>query len=155
VSNATVTATATTAELDPAPIPSSWILAGTPVARNRKLVKSHDRTTDTVVWECTEGRFNWHYAEDETLVVIYGEAFITNERGEERRLGAGDMCFFPAGSSATWRVTDTIRKVAVLRQTMPRPLVFGLRVWNKLLRMAGLARRSPWAPIVLLCPTGM
>jgi uncharacterized protein len=50
-----------------------------------------------LVWECTAGRFHWHYVKDEVLVVVVGEAFVTNEKGEERRLGPGDLAFFPAG----------------------------------------------------------
>src|SRR5208282_5187284 len=83
------------AALDPAPITPDWILTGTPQARSKVLAKSHDRTSSIVVWECTAGRFNWHYGEDEAVVVISGEVFITSEKGEERRLGQGDVGFFP------------------------------------------------------------
>ena len=99
-------------DLHSAPIPKPWILSGTPEARNKHLAKSHDRTSNVIVWDCTPGHFNWHYSEDETVVVISGEVFITSEKGEEGRLGQGDMGFFPAGSSCTWRVTDRIKKIA-------------------------------------------
>jgi uncharacterized cupin superfamily protein len=144
MSRAIVVATPSGTELLPEPIPRDWILSGTPVARSsRKLATSHDWTSYVVVWDCTEGRFNWHYAKDEALVILSGEVFITNEKGEERRLGPGDLAFFPAGSSSTWNVTARVRKVAVLRETLWRPLGLGLRVWNKLLRVVGLAGQSP------------
>jgi hypothetical protein len=76
-------------------------------------------------------------------MVVSGEAIMTNETGEERRFGAGDIGFFPAGTSCTWLVPDHIRKVAVLKETMWRPLGFGLKVWNKLLRTVGLSGKSP------------
>jgi len=136
-------ATAATAELQPEPIPPDWILSGTPQATAKKVAASHDWTTHLMVWDCTEGRFNWHYNRDEALVVLSGEVFITNERGEERRMGPGDWGFFPAGSSCTWRVTDRIRKMAVLKETMPRSVGLCLRVWNKVLRISGLAGKSP------------
>lgn len=136
-------------ELKPSPIPPSWILSGTPEARNKHLAKTHDRTSYIVIWNCTPGRFNWHYSEDETLVVLSGEAWITDDKGHERRLGAGDMGFFPAGSTATWRVTQTVRKVAVLKRSIPRPVELGLRAWNKALRMTGL-RRVAAAPLAAL-----
>ena len=90
-----------------------------------------------MVWECTAGRFDWHYSEDETVVVISGEVFISTEKGEERRLGQGDMGFFPAGSSCIWRVNDRVKKVAVLRKDLPPP-----RYW-----LASLAQVPPdgWA----------
>jgi uncharacterized cupin superfamily protein len=137
-------ATAAAAALTPEPIPRDWILSGTPVARSsKKLATSHDWTSYVVVWDCTEGRFNWHYGKDEALVVLSGEVFITNQKGEERRLGPGDLGFFPAGSSCTWNVTAHVTKVAVLRETLWRPLGIALRVWNKLLRVVGLAGKSP------------
>lgn len=140
--NSIVIETAASAALEPSSISPDWILAGTPEARNKVLARSQDRTSWIVVWECTAGRFNWHYNEDETVVVISGEVFITSEKGEERRLGQGDMGFFPAGSSCTWRVDDRVKKVAVLRQVLPPPLGIGVRAWHKLLRVLGLRAQS-------------
>lgn len=139
-----VVATAGTAELNPSPINSSWVLSGTPDARNRVLAKSQDRTSYVMVWECTPGLFNWHYAQDETVTLLEGEVFISEAGGDERRLGPGDMAFFPAGSKATWRVTKPVRKVAVVREALPRPVAFGLLAWKKLWRMAGLPILIPF-----------
>ena len=150
MSKAIVVAAAATADLEPAPVSPEWVLDGTPETRSKELARSHDRTSYVMVWDCTAGRFTWHYNKDETLVVISGEAFITNEKGEERRLGPGDIVFFPAGVSCTWRVTKYIRKVAFLRHTMPRPFGFGVLAWNKLLRMMGLMRESSLMLAVLL-----
>ena len=141
---------ATSADLEPAPISPDWILDGTPEARNKTLVQSPDRTSYIVVWECTAGRFNWHYSEDETVVVISGEAFITTERGEERRLGQGDMALFPAGSSCTWRINDRIKKVAVLRKDLPLLLSIAVRAWHKFLRIVRLRSQSSLMPAVRL-----
>ena len=73
------------------------------------------------------------------MVVISGEAFLIGENGEERRMGAGDVAFFPSGTTCKWRVANQIRKVAFLREPMWRPLGFGLKVSRKLLRMLGLS----------------
>ena len=133
---------AASADLEPAPISPEWILAGRPEARSKMLVKSRDRTSSITVWECTAGRFNWHYSEEETVVVISGEVFITTEEGEERRLGQGDIGFFPGGSSCTWRVNDSVKKVAILRKDLPPLLGIGVRAWHKLLRTVGLRGQS-------------
>jgi uncharacterized protein len=122
-------------ELAPAPIPANWILAGTPEARSRQLARSQDGASSVMAWSCTAGRFNWHYTVDETVHIISGEVFVTNEKGEECRLGPGDMAFFPAGSRSTWRVPVAVRKLAVCRQAMPLPFGFALRAWNKVARM--------------------
>jgi uncharacterized cupin superfamily protein len=100
VSKSIVIAAAASAILEPAPISPDWILDGTPEAENKIVAKSLDGTSYTVVWQCTAGLFNWHYSEDETVVVISGEVFVTTETGEECLLREGDIAFFPAGSSA-------------------------------------------------------
>jgi uncharacterized cupin superfamily protein len=134
---------AESAALDPAPISPDWILAGAPEARSRILARTHDRTASIAVWECTAGRFNWYYSEDETVVIISGEVFITTEDGKERRLGQGDVGFFPAGSSCTWHISDRVRKVATLRKDLPPVLGIGVRVWHRLLRAVKLRGSSP------------
>lgn len=130
-------------EPNPEPIPADWILESTPTARSKMLARSHDWTSTLVVWECTAGRFNWHFSQDEVILVVSGETFLIGENGEEKRLGPGDVGYFPAGTTCTFRVPDRIRKVAVVRESMWRPLGFGLKVWKKLLRVAGLAGKSP------------
>ena len=135
---AIVIAAADTAGLKSSPISPGWVLHGKPETRSKELARSHDRTSYAMVWDCSAGRFNWHYNKDETLVVTSGEAFISHAGGEERRIGPGDTVFFPAGTSATWRVPNYIRKVAFLRHTMPRPMGYGVLAWNLLLRIVGL-----------------
>jgi hypothetical protein len=46
------------------------------------------------------------------------------------------MAFFPAGSHSLWRVPVAVRKLAVCRQTLPKPFEFALRAWRKLIRIA-------------------
>jgi uncharacterized cupin superfamily protein len=151
MSSSIVIAAAASSDLEPAPISPDWILSGTPEARSKLLATSHDGASCVMVWECTSGRFNWHYSEDETAVVISGEVFITTEKGE-RRLGQGDMAFFPAGSSCEWRVPDRVRKVAVMRKSLGYPIGFGVRAWYKLLSIAGLVDQSPLTSAVLPDP---
>ena len=133
-----------TIELAPEPIPQEWILNGAPAARSKNLARSRDWTSTVVVWDCTAGRFVWHYNQDEAIFVISGEAFLLLENGEERRLGAGHVGFFPAGTTATWRVADYIRKVALVHEAMWPPLGLCLKAWKKLLRLMGLAGKSPF-----------
>jgi uncharacterized protein len=119
-------------ELAPAPIPAHWIVEGTPQAYSNRLATSADGTSSIMVWSCTPGRFKWLYNVDETLHIISGEIFVTDEKGESRRLGPGDVAFFPAGSRIIWHVTKEVRKLAFCRHSTPRPLGYALRVWNKL-----------------------
>jgi uncharacterized cupin superfamily protein len=131
-------ASATTSGLVAKPISPDWVLEGTPETRSKELSRSRDRTAYTMVWDCTAGRFNWHYSKDETLVVLDGEAFVTDAGGTERRIGPGDVVYFAAGTSSAWRVPNYILKVAFLRHTMPRPLGLVVLAWNRLL---GIVKR--------------
>jgi len=118
-------------ELLPDPIRPHWIIEGAPQARSKRLAQSADGTSMIMAWSCTAGRFNWHYAVDETLHITTGEVFVTGDNGEVRHLQPGDMVFFPAGTSSTWHVPHYVRKLAVCRHAMPRPLGTLLRAWNR------------------------
>lgn len=124
------------------PLLPGWVLSGEPASRSKTLVRSNDWAANIVVWECTAGRFKWHFTQDETLFVVSGETVMISEKGEERRLVPGDIAFFPAGTRCTFLVPYGIRKVAVVRESMWRPLGLSLKVWNKLLRITGLAGKS-------------
>jgi uncharacterized protein len=130
-------------ELRSAPIPADWVIEGKPVARSRRLSTSPDTTSSTMVWTCTPGKFRWQYTVDETLYILEGEVFVTNERDEVRRLGPGDLAFFPAGSDSVWHVTKDIRKIAFCRHSMPLPAGFGLRAMNKLINIMMGRNDSP------------
>jgi len=127
-----VIADPSTVALDPFPIEPGWVVEGIPEARAKELARSADGTAVVVAWSCTAGLFHWHYGVDETMHVISGEAFITCLDGTERRLGPGDMAFFPAGSHSLWRVPCAVRKLAVCRHSLPKSLGFALRACNRI-----------------------
>jgi uncharacterized cupin superfamily protein len=116
-------------DLTPAPINPEWILEGNPVARNKFLSRSVDGNGSTYIWDCTAGRFNWHYDIDETVCVLQGSVLVKDPNGGSRLLEAGDTAFFAAGSSAEWTVQTYIRKVAFLHRPMPAPVLFAKKVY--------------------------
>jgi len=146
-----VLANAAEANLDLEPMPASWVISGNPVTRSKRVAASRDFTEYVMVWDCTPGRFTWHYNKDETLVVVSGETYIKGDDGVERRLGPGDWAFFPSGCKAEWHVTQHLRKVAVLRETLPRPLGLAVRLSKGALRRVGIGGASPlfWVPPIL------
>jgi uncharacterized protein len=122
-------------ELKSAPIPAHWVIEGNPVARSRRLSGCPDTTSSTMVWTCTSGKFHWYYTVDETLYILEGEVFVTDHNEEVRRLGPGDLAFFPAGSHSVWQVTKDLRKIAFCRQSMPLLAGYGLRAFNKFINI--------------------
>jgi uncharacterized cupin superfamily protein len=139
ISDSVLMIAAQAVDLKPEPISPGWILSGTPESRSKEIARSLDRMSCAMVWDCTAGVFNWDYNKDEGLVVLAGEAFIVCGDSPERRIGPGDFVFFPAGTSAKWRVPKYIKKVAFLRQTMPRLVGFGVLIWNFLRRLIRVA----------------
>ena len=108
--------------LQPDPIPHEWILEGSPTARRKLLVGSSDDMASTHMWDCTAGRFDWHYGSDEVIYVVEGSVIVEDAAGVRRRLGAGDTFLFPAGSVFHWTVPDYIRKIAFLHVPLSRKL---------------------------------
>jgi len=142
---------ASTADLNPAPIRPNWVLEGNPMARNHLLSVSADGSASSYIWDCTAGRFNWFYEADETIYVIEGGVIVKDIGGSARRLSAGDTIFFPAGARAEWHIEKYIRKFALIRTPLPRPVVLAKRgygYFKRLLRVG--ARRDPAGGMVQL-----
>ena len=108
-----------TVSLAPAPIPPSWILEGHPKTEAAEIAHSDDGTTRVYLWQTSAARFRWFHASDEIVSVVDGEVFIEDHGNGTRRLGPGDVAFFPAGTTTTWRVPDHLRKIATLKRPLP------------------------------------
>jgi uncharacterized cupin superfamily protein len=122
-------------DLASSPIDPAWVISGSPQARTRLLAGTGDKAAHVLEWDCTPGVFNWYYAEeDEIGYILEGEAFISRHGGAESRLGPGDVVVFSAGTSCRWRVTKSVRKIAVLHKRLPRFLSLGVRAWHRFLR---------------------
>lgn len=143
MSTSILSVTPANVQLEPGSIPPEWLLSGNPETRSKILLRTRDWIASVVVWECGAVSYKWHYDQDEAYIVISGEGFMTDETGVERRFGPGDVAFFPAGTNAKWRHPDHFRKVAFLKESVGRPVGFGLKVWNKLLRLVGLTGKLP------------
>jgi uncharacterized protein len=137
--------------LGPAPITAAWILEGTPTARNKFLSQSADNTASTYMWDCTAGKFNWFYDIDETICLVEGSVIVRDHRGSTRKLVAGDTAFFPAGSSAEWTVEEYVRKIAFLRQPVPKSVQRAKRLYHSLKRL--FAKRGDSVQVPASFPT--
>jgi uncharacterized cupin superfamily protein len=132
--------------LGAAPITAAWILEGSPTARNKFLSQSADKTASTYMWDCTAGKFNWFYDVDETICLVEGSVIVRDHRGSTRKLVAGDTAFFPAGSSAEWTVEEYVRKIAFLRQPLPRSVQLAKRAYHMMKRLFSKRGRTEQVP---------
>ena len=131
-------------DLKPSPIEPPWILEGNPQAHSRELSTSSCGTTKTLIWSCTEGKFNWYYDVDETIMILEGSIVLESEGVPPRRYGVGDVILFRHGAHVKWHVEGHVKKIAFFRQTIPFGLGLPIRAINKLKRMvfAPSGRRS-------------
>jgi len=121
--------------LTPKPIEPFWIIEGSPVAQWCVLSKSADGLASTMVWECSEGKFDWYYDFDETIMILEGSIVLESDTMRPTRYGPGDMVFFRDGAHARWHVEGHVRKLAFCRTTQPFVMGFALRAFNKMKRM--------------------
>jgi uncharacterized protein len=124
-----------TVDLAPRPIEPSWIIEGKPEARSCLLSHSADGLASTMVWQCTEGKFNWFYDFDETILILEGSIVLENDAMRPTRYGPGDVVFFKDGAHAKWHVEGHVKKLAFCRKTQPVWLGFALRVIGKVKRI--------------------
>jgi ethanolamine utilization protein EutQ (cupin superfamily) len=85
-----------------------------------------------MVWECSQGKFNWYYDFDETVLILEGSILLESDTMPSKRYVAGDVIFFKDGAHARWHIEDRVRKLAFCRKTQPVWLGFALRVFLKL-----------------------
>jgi len=121
-----------TVDLTPRPIEPSWIIEGRPDATWCVLSSSADGLASTMVWHCTEGKFNWYYDFDETILILEGAIVLESDTMPPTRYGPGDVIFFKDGAHARWHVEGFVKKLAFCRKTQPVWLGFALRVFLKL-----------------------
>ncbi|MGJ5131043.1 cupin domain-containing protein [Bradyrhizobium oligotrophicum] len=124
-----------TVDLAPAPIEPSWIIEGSPTATSCTIARSSDGLGSTIVWHCTEGKFNWYYDFDETILILEGAITLESEGMPAKRYGPGDVIFFRDGAHAKWHVEGQVKKLAFCLKTQPYVLGLAVRVINKLKRM--------------------
>jgi uncharacterized cupin superfamily protein len=60
-------------------------------------------------WECDVSEFKWHYDNDETCLVVKGQAVVDYAEGSVV-INIGDIAVFPKGLDCVWKVTSPIKK---------------------------------------------
>jgi uncharacterized cupin superfamily protein len=100
-------------DLAPDPMDPSWILEGNPQARSRRLFVDPDRSISAILWDCTAGRFDWHYGGDEIIQIVDGEAELTFPSGTVTTVKPGDIVYFPGAQIVQFNVPHYIRKVSL------------------------------------------
>jgi uncharacterized protein len=134
ISRALIEVANTASNLTPGRIDPSWIIEGNPQTQQTVLSKSADWQAWTMIWQCSEGKFNWYYDYDETVLILDGSAIIENEAMPPTRFGPGDVIYFKRGAHAKWHVEGHVRKLAFFRRAQPMLVGFVLAVFSRIKR---------------------
>ena len=95
------------ADWGPAKVPVGSVIAQ---IRGSELGK-RDRVG---VWECTPGRWRRQVMDREFAHFVSGRARFVPDHGEPFDICAGDAVWFPADTTGTWEITETLRKTYVI-----------------------------------------
>lgn len=60
-------------------------------------------------WNCEASVFDWYFDDEETCLILEGEATVKYDGGEVSFKG-GDLVIFPKGMQSTWHVSKAIKK---------------------------------------------
>ena len=103
------------------PIEPSWVLEGTPRARSGCHSTNTDGWAATHVWACSAGRFRWHFAVEETVLILEGEVQVTDAHGRTQRLVPGTVAYFPTDTWWEWHIPQHVRKLSFNRRSVHSP----------------------------------
>lgn len=115
-----------------AEIPPTQVISGNPQARVKLLAQASDEEVSAAVWDCTAGKFKWHFRSDELVHILDGAVTIKVANGPERHFKPGDVAWFPAGTDSVWHVDHYVKKMAVIRNNRESMLRRAQRKLNQL-----------------------
>ena len=84
---------------------------GQPKVQGKILYVSDDKKITHGVWESTPGTFTMTFTNDDSGLVLSGEAIAHFDNGTSWRLGPGAIYTFKAGTRIRLEITKTWRKV--------------------------------------------
>lgn len=92
-------------------LPFVNVLDGDPQHKGRHDLGNFESSLQVGVWECTPGKFEYTYPEDEICTLLEGKIRVTDADGKTHEFGAGDSFYTDKGETVTWEVVETIKKV--------------------------------------------
>jgi uncharacterized cupin superfamily protein len=66
------------------------------------------------VWECSPGRWRRQVMEREFAHFVSGRGRFIPDRGDAFDILPGDAVWFPAHTTGTWEITETLRKTYII-----------------------------------------
>ena len=95
------------------PVPTT--IEGTPHTSGQMLYRRPEGGSEVGVWICTSGHWNCHVTSDEFCHFLEGRCTYIHESGEVIEIEPDTLAFFPKDWRGTCHITETIRKVYMIR----------------------------------------
>ena len=93
----------------------STMIRGQSITFGKLLSRNEDGSSETGIWNCTPGTWRCHVTSDEFCHFLSGRCTYVSDEGENIDIEPGTIAFFPKGWKGTCEVTDTVRKVYMVR----------------------------------------
>jgi uncharacterized cupin superfamily protein len=89
-----------------------WGQVGEPVGAVVPALRGREsrESPEIGVWESSPGRFRRQVKGAEFMHFVAGWARFHSDTGQTVEIRAGDAVYFPANTSGTWEVIETLRK---------------------------------------------
>jgi hypothetical protein len=102
--------------LIPAPELGEAVAANEPQGAPVAMIRSRDfhEAPDAGVWECTPGTWRRAIRNAEFAHFVAGRCRFHADSGETLDIRAGDAVYFPAHTTGTWEIIETVRKTYFL-----------------------------------------
>ena len=94
------------------------IIEGAPQSTYKVLYSSKSGELTTGIYECTAGKWNVVYNEDEFCTLIEGRLRMTSEDGEVQEYQAPDSFLIPSGYKGVWEPLTNLRKFFVIYENI-------------------------------------
>lgn len=90
-------------------------LQGRSMTSGRLLHRNPDGSSECGIWVCTPGEWRCEVTRDEFCHFLAGRCTYTHDAGEVTQIEPGTVALFPAGWTGTCRVSETVRKIYMIR----------------------------------------
>jgi uncharacterized cupin superfamily protein len=95
--------------------PIATMIEGVSRTSGLLLHKGAAGENETGIWQCTPGHWRCEVTRDEFCHFLSGRCTYTAVDGEVIEIAPDTIAFFPRGWTGTCRVTETVRKVYMIR----------------------------------------
>lgn len=96
------------------PVDAAKVVSGTPDQAFDVLYTSQSGEMSAGIYECSAGKWQVAYSEDEFCTLTEGTVRLTDAAGKTEEFRAPDSFLIPAGFSGTWEAVTPVRKFFVI-----------------------------------------